>query len=235
MKRSTKTPRARATKRPTVEPVPPAVDDAILSMLARRVRVLTSAQIARTWWPSGTAAAKQCRSHLLKLARNGDIEIFKMMAHPEIELAEPLAVWQVGLALPDMGSVSHRAKRRWPLASVQTEMVAVTEQGSARFATSAPRRPRISEATHDLHLTAAYLLMARTLPTRAMSWRCEADVAAWLVKHRPPGLRNQKLPDAMVRDGRSSTAIEFVGDYPPAKLRAFHDFCREQGWGYELW
>ena len=81
------------------------------------------------------------------------------------------------------------------------------------------------EATHDLHLAAVYLLMRQELPTRAKSWRFETEFAR-------PG---EKVPDALVRDGFSTTAIDFGGDYKPEQLERIHDYCQERRYGYEIW
>lgn len=236
MKHSTKTPPTRVAKAAPRTPDRDREDRDrdLLETLALRVKVLTVGQIARTWWSDERAAVTQCRKHLRQLAGRGLVEVFTMMAHPETDLAEPLAAWQPGLDSPDFGSVSYRAKRRWKDASRRTDLVIVTEQGASPHGGPAGRRLRVSEATHDVHLAAVYLRMRRELPTRARSWLSEAALAAGALGERPPA-SGEKQPDAMVRDGRSRTAIEFVGDYSPAKLTAFHEHCARRGWGYELW
>jgi hypothetical protein len=236
MKHSTKTPLTRvATTAPrTSDGDREDRDHELLETLALRVKVLTVEQIARTWWSDETAPVTRCRKHLRRLAGRGLVEVFPMMAHPEVDLTEPLAVWQPGLDSPDPGSASYQAKQRWKDASHQTDLVIVTEQGASPHGGAAGRCPRVSEATHDVHLAAVYLRMRRELPTRARSWLSETAIAAGALGERPPG-SGEKQPDALVRDGRGRTAIEFVGDYTPAKLTAFHEHCARRRWGYELW
>ena len=58
-------------------------------------------------------------------------------------------------------------------------------------------------------------------------WVSEADL---------PAGKGVKVPDAMVRDGKQRTAVEFVGaSYRLGKLEAFHSYCAGRGFGYELW
>ena len=75
--------------------------------------------------------------------------------------------------------------------------------------------------------------MREELATRAESWRSESLLAAdTSIKRSNPG---DKVPDAIVRDGRTKTAIEFVGEYSVDKLTAFHAYCKRANLGYELW
>ena len=64
------------------------------------------------------------------------------------------------------------------------------------------------------------------LPTRAATWAPETQL---------PAGRGVKVPDAMVRDGRYVTAIEFGGEYSSDKLRQFHRYCENESFGYEVW
>lgn len=199
MKHSTKTPPTRVAKAATRPPDGDRDDRDLdlLATLALRVKVLTVGQTARTWWSNERAAVTLCRKHLRQLAGRGLVEVFTMMAHPETDLPEPLAVWQPGLDSPDFGSVSYRAKRRWKDASRRTDLVIVTERGASPHGGAAGRRLRVSEATHDVHLAAVYLRMRRELPTRARSWLSEAAIAAGALGERPPS-SGEKQPAAMV-------------------------------------
>ncbi|MFA6043744.1 MAG: hypothetical protein WC718_02060 [Phycisphaerales bacterium] len=211
-------------------------DRAVVETLALRVRVLSVHQAARTWWTDSSAPLKACQLRLRELAAMGLLDLFDMLAHPELELATPLTVWQPGLDRPDLAAIAHRARARWTRASVSTTLVCATGEGGAKVGGEGGRRPRTSEATHDLHVATTFLVMRRQLPTRARSWRSES-----LLQHRAQALPKanpaprDRLPDAMVRDGRSETAIEFVGDYATDKMAEFHEYCRRSNLGYELW
>ncbi len=151
------------------------------------------------------------------------------MAHEEASPDRPLASWRPGRPAPQFGVISHRARSRWEGAPTETLFVIAETAAAKTVGGSGGRFPRASEATHDLHVAAVYLWMRRQLPTRARSWRSEAEIA------RAEPLRHRKLPDAMVRDGAAWTAIEVVGHYSAEKLMAFHRFCQSRGYGYELW
>lgn len=209
-------------------------DRDLLAVLTLRVRTLSVAQAARTWWPEdeGRAGARRlagAKRRLDALLRRGLIETTHLLAHPELDLTAPLAVWLPGLPSPSLGSIAHAAKQRWTMDPVSTTFITATSAGGRVMGGEGGRAPRTSEATHDLHVAAVFLRMRRELRTRAVSWRSEASVLA------SRDGRSEQLPDALVRDGRATTAIEFVGEYPAAKLSAFHKYCAAKGYGYELW
>jgi hypothetical protein len=234
MQRSTKTlfdhvPTAAATTRLSGR------DIEIIETLVMRVRTLSLPQVARTWWSGAADASVAARSRLVHLSSAGLVHSFKMLAHPEIEIREPLATWRPGLPTPDLASVSYRARARWSEPASSTELVSATTAAAERFSGHGGRRPRTSEAGHDIHLAAVFLLMKQELPTRARSWRSEAFLLAERRADRARPAASGKLPDAMVRDGSSCTAIEAVGTYSTDKLEGFHRYCESAGLGYELW
>jgi hypothetical protein len=80
-------------------------------------------------------------------------------------------------------------------------------------------------------LAEVYLTMRVELPTRAASWRHE-DLDPRSHDERA----GEKLPDAVVTDGRHTTAIECVGSsYTREKLEGFHAYCERTMLAYELW
>jgi len=223
-----------ATKSNTVAVSLTDRDHEVLTVLTLRVRAMTIQQIATVWWTDipGAPAKRslaEARRRLQVLARDGLVEITALLAHPEIELIAPLAVWQPGLPPPDIGSVAHAAKSRWSRPHVTTEFVTATVEAGRLMGGEGGRQPKTSEASHDMHLAAVYLRMRRELRTRSENWRSEARVLA------EQGRASDKLPDALVRDGKCTTAIEFVGEYSAAKLAAFHEYCNHKNYGYELW
>lgn len=142
-----------------------------------------------------------------------------LSARPELPLAAPLATWQAGLPAPDFGAISHQLRERWKRAGAARRTACVLPGGGVN------REPRISETTHDLHLAAVYLLMLRECPARARTWTFESELV------RP----DEKVPDALVRDGPMLTAIEMGGEYRRDKLEQFHAYCQRRGMGYEIW
>jgi hypothetical protein len=203
----------------------------ILEILTQRVRVMSVAQVARVFWPTAEDSVVSAEARLRALDKSGHVELFTITAHPELPLGEPVTTWQVGLPTPDFAAVSTAVRSRWTQPERATLVVGATAQAGRELAGHGGRRPRTSEGTHDLHLAAVYLEMRRNLPTRARTWRSEASIVAV----RNKSARAQKLPDAMVRDGRSQTAIEFGGAYDADKLAAFHSHCEKNSFGYEVW
>lgn len=201
-------------------------DREILDALTRRVRVFTLAQVGRTWWGTTGSPEAGARRRLKVLEGAGLVTLVPLIAHPEIPLSGPLVCWQRGLPEPDAEQLAATLSRRWTEAERNTWCVVATGDAAAVVGGRGGRVPRESEGTHDIHLAAVYLRMTAELPTRARSWRSEASLKKG---------QGVKVPDAMVRDGKYDTAIEFGGVYSPAKLRAFHRYCAHKGLGYELW
>lgn len=194
----------------------------LLEVLTGRLRTMTLAQAARAFWSGSIGAARAATR------RRGEwFAARTLLAQAERPLAEPLAVWQPGLPEPGFGPIAHAAQRRWSSPTQATVFIVATEGAARSTGGSGGRWPRVSEATHDLHLAAVYLLMRDELPSRAESWEGE-DAAG-----DAPGGGGR--PDATVRDGFRRTAIELVGQYSPGKLAAFHQRCAARGLGYELW
>ena len=46
---------------------------------------------------------------------------------------------------------------------------------------------------------------------------------------------NEKLPDAFLRSQSGNKVIEFGGAYDKDKLTAFHGYCKEYSFPYEIW
>lgn len=192
-------------------------DREILDALCH-VRFFTVGQVARVWWHDAKNNLQLARRRLGQLQKAEAVVLFHAPARSELPLAQPVATWQPGLPGPNFGQLSRVVKGRWRgLRAATTPCL--------RLASSDSREPKVVEATHDLHLAAVYLLMRHELPTRAKSWRFETEFAR-------PG---EKVPDALVRDGFSTTAIDFGGDYGPEQLKRIHDYCEERRYGYEIW
>lgn len=194
-------------------------DREILDTLTLRIRVMAMTQISRTWWPELEKPTNVAERRLRTLERRGLVELVTLSARPEIAMSAPLATWREGRVTPNFAAVAHRLRTRWKQAGPARRTACVIASGWVM------RQPRISETTHDLHLAAVYLLMLRDHPTRAKTWTFESQ------NFQP----NEKLPDALVSDGRLKTAIELGGEYTKHRLEAFHAHCHEQGYGYEIW
>lgn len=203
-------------------------DLAILDAVTCRVKVLSLAQVARTWW-QGPNGVRNARKRVRFLESAGHVQLIPVLAGDEVALSGTVAVWWLGLAVPDFAAVVRQTQTRWDgpvrtiLCVVGTDLAAARTGGVARW-------PRLSETTHDLHLSQVYLHKLRTDPRTARRWCGEAQLM------RMPGAAPDKVPDALVRLAGRCMAIEVIGSsYDAAKLRSFHDYCAAHGFAYEMW
>lgn len=193
--------------------------------LARRVRLFTVDQIARTWFNSRRAA----RARLGTLETAGYVHMRDALLHPELALEGPVAAWQPMQPTPPFGRIAHRLRTRWT-GVVTPETVVVVSQGAATEFGGVPAPPlRTDELTHDAHLAAVYLLYRRDQPELARTW-----IGERIIKKTRPA-RSGPVPDASIRDGRQRRFIEFAGAYPKDRLETFHEFCAGSQTAYELW
>jgi hypothetical protein len=205
-------------------------DREILETLTLRVRMLSVAQVARTFWSNGAIGEANSRRRLSQLDDAGLVHRLTVMARPELNLTEPLIDWRPGLEAPALGQVAYKLKRRWTEPVRSTAVVIATARAASQLGGTGGRRPRASEITHDLHMATVYLL-ARTDHARSRRWISEAAYSKrW-------GKAGERVPDAALlssRGGRKKL-IEVGGAYPKRKLEGFHRFCEDQELGYELW
>lgn len=196
-------------------------------MLSVRVRVLSLEQVAARFWPEADQGRRLARDRLGKLAIAGLVTVEERATRAMLDFETPLAIWRPHRPAPDFIELARTLATRWPDDAVRTACVTVTDDGARGVAgvrASAP--PADSEVSHDLHVAEVFFRMQNELPARATTWILETQL--------PKG-QGVKVPDAMVRDGLDRTAIEFGGLYDRSKLESFHDYCRDQKMGYELW
>ncbi|MBK8913001.1 MAG: hypothetical protein IPM64_00110 [Phycisphaerales bacterium] len=204
-------------------------DQEILEILTRRVRVLSLSQVAATWWPQTPNGQDLAKARLKELERLGLIRQLYLLARPEPPLNSPIVTWKPGAIEPSFGAVAYQLRSRWTRPARRVLSAIATERAGIRFAGTGGRTPRASEATHDLCLATVYLRLRTTDSRRARRWVSEAAL------YEQGEGRDDRLPDAVIVTRSGKTAIEFGGAYPPAKVAAFHAFCAQRGWGYELW
>lgn len=206
-------------------------DEDILATLTRRVRVLSVDQAARTWWAGSRHAKTNARRRLGQLAEAGWLDCFREFVQPEVSLSEPLVRWRPGEPQPDFGPIAYALSLRWRERGSLQWFAAATEAAARRFGGYGGRRPRRSELTHDLHLSAVYLQLRQRAPDRAAKWISEAELA-----DRLPRGSGEKLPDAVIEEGDARTVVELGGSsYDAGKLEAFHAYCEAAIMAYEIW
>lgn len=200
-------------------------DREILLTLTHKVRLLSLAQIARTWWPS--AMPETARTRLAALPHF--LTRLKLNAHPELVLDAPLYTWRPGEPAPRYGALSYQLKKRWTQAPEPTTVYIATEKAARYFGGFGGKLRRPLQATHDLHVAQVYLRLFGQDPTQAALWVSEERFA--------PERRREKLPDAVLRDaaGDIRLVIEFGGAYDAQHVERVHLDCVTRSLAYELW
>lgn len=201
----------------------------MLEILTHRLRVISLDQIARVFWGDTSNSRENARRRLALLEGEGLVETGVLLTRSLPPLEVPIARWAPGSPRPDFGPIAHQLKSRWPRQLQSTSVVIATAVAGHRFGGGGGRKPRTSEASHDLGLASVYLRLVETDPARAGAWVSEATL------YRRGGGRNEKLPDAMILRPEERTIIEFAGEYRKTKLEEFHIHCEDQGLAYELW
>lgn len=209
-------------------------DRAILWTLTRKIRVLTLPQVARTWWGNSQSATATAAKRLSVLIRAELLEVAEPLAHPELLLTEPQLRWCPDLNAdePNFGAIAYRLSSRWNLPVLPTRVFLASRRAVKLIGGDIwGRRPRRSEATHDIHLATVYLRCLESVPDVAEAWISEHTILA------EGGGYGEKLPDALIRfEGKStreSFILEFGGAYRKPKLEEFHAAFAHQS--YELW
>jgi hypothetical protein len=210
-------------------------DIEILNILTKAVRVLTVPQIARTWWPESPNGIRVAENRLRALAAERLVYIERAPAHPELLLEMPVASWRPGAAEPDFGAVAYSLQSRWREHPVLTPCVSATEGAANRFGGHCNRPPRSVERTHDIHMARVYLLYRLRHPELLKDWIFEEQIKSERRLARREPAYGEKLPDVVLRTSSQTRVIEFGGAYGKDKLIAFHGYCKERSFPYELW
>lgn len=186
-------------------------------------------QIAATWWVGARRGSAVARRRVCELSREGLLSVFTLLTQQTPKLDEPVAAWKPKELPPDFGAVAFALSSRWCGPSRVTACVAATAEAGNWLGGHGGRRPRTSEASHDIQLAAVFLRFRSLEPKRAERWDSEPALA-----ERGEG-RGDRLPDAMVVARGEKTVIECGGAYGRKKLEEFHRYCERRGFGYELW
>lgn len=204
-------------------------DRDILAVLTQKVRVLSVAQVARTWWRTATRSEAGALRRLKELEGEGLASVFQVLARPELELASPVLVWSPGEPAPDFASLAYQLRARWREPLKSTAVAMATERAGHWLGGAGGRRPRASETSHDLSLGALYLKFRSERPADARTWTSEA-----LLYNRESG-SGERLPDAMVGTRRRRRVVELGGSYTAEHLHSLHGYCVAKSLPYEVW
>jgi hypothetical protein len=204
--------------------MPRAVKTAVenlLEILTHKVRVMTQ----------GQAEALVSRSTLRRLVNAQFVAAVPTLIYdPLLQLEAPLATWSPGDLRVDAGATSYKARHRWKgLGAKVTKLLVATEAAAHR--TGGIGRGRVVQgalaATHDCHVAQVYF----RLPEEQRERWIPEDLLRSYGWFRETGAG--KLPDAIVTD--PPTAHDFIGAYPPSRVRELLAFAYSEGVSIELW
>lgn len=199
----------------------------IVDTLTKKVRLLSLAQLERTFFANQSCATIKLEPAVQELEEAGLIVRDSAMLHPEIELNAPLCRYSPGDETPDFRSIASRTRGRWKEAPVMSDFISATKHARGELGGYiGGKRPRPSEIRHDIHVAQIYLHLAESKPELATAWRPEEYVREHLVQV------NEKIPDAII-ESPEPVLIEFGGAYSRAKLEAIHAAQKEST--YEIW
>lgn len=187
-------------------------DQAILAVLAFKVRTASIGQVAEHWVSGSVAYAAR---RLSMLEQEELVAIYTLLAAEPEPPAEALAVWSSGEPLPDFGHLAYQLNTRWAdLDARVTKCVIATKRYGRSVGGQGGRTSRPSEGTHDLALAGLFL---RQRENRRRQWKPEGGKA----------VQGVKKPDSVLT-GWQVVAIEQGGSsYTKGKLVAV-----VQGAGY---
>lgn len=206
-------------------------DAEIITALTEHIRVFSVGQIARTWWGNSKNAVQNATDRLKVLKGDGLLDLHRAPAHPEIEIVAPVLSWKPGDEEPELGATSYHLQSRWNQHPVMTLCAYASRQAMNRFGGHGGRPPREIERTHDIHMSAVYLLYRSRSPEKLAGWVFEERI-----KQERKREKFERLPDVILRSpGEPERVIEFGGAYSKAKLTLFHAYCKEQKLPYEVW
>jgi hypothetical protein len=202
------------------------VEQDLLRTIALRIRLITAAQIARGWFGDQADGERAPVQALQRLEAAGLIARRSTEAHPLLDLRQPLFAWKVGTPGPSgeqLRTISERTRSRWSEPHLPVDLFLATKRATALFGAFVDARDfRHCEATHDLHLSQAYITYRRRFPRLAKLWHGEAAFPKMGFE-----ISHMKDPDAFLID-RMDTAtrvVEFAGSYEVDHLKAFHEHC----------
>lgn len=209
----------------------------LLHVLCVCVRALTFDQAMRLL---GIRDEANFRRFLKPLVAAGLVNVVRVLAKPVPEMSEPLFTWPTVLHRSTdvtveiaFGGVLYRAARRWAdVSAALTTCIVATRKAGQLYGVKRSELPaKLLQATHDLAVAQALLVMRRIEPVHAEGWQGE--------DFNPFCRIGEKSADAAIMVGRAPVPkklIEIVGaDYTHDKLLAIHRECNSRGLTYELW
>ena len=189
-------------------------DQVVLELLARRVRLLSFDQLGRIVAPDALDPERAGKTWAERFERAGLVERFTVVARVP-EPARMLLRYTLGDNTPNFAALARELKARaQAVPAVTMQVVRLGFQGEKLFATTQPRLPRRSEASHDLQLAEVAVHLEQQ--GQVVKWRSEDEL---LRAKAYQGV----VPDAEVLlTSGESLVVECGGSYCKSKLSDFH-------------
>lgn len=195
---------------------------------ARKVRCL-SPDLIRLGYFAGAAGPRATGRTLGLLLDAGLLSRHVVLAPPLPPLDGPVAVWRPGTTLPDPRAVSRALRARWVDDPQPTVVYAATPKACRLYGAPPCGFKEPTKAAHDLGLARVYVTTLRHRPDLARRWAGEKLYASLL--------KGEKLPDAMILDGRGVPllVVEFGGAYSASQVKSFAESAKARNLPFELW
>ena len=204
----------------------------VLEHLTWGLRVCTIDQLQRVL-TARRAEAPAARRLVRRLADAGLVD-FTATAVTFPDVNEPLYMWAPGDVAPHYDAVAWQLEDRWRKSRPRRVTVCWATQKAARLCGgTAAFSQHSSQIEHDLGTAGVLTRLHESRPTDAAHWIGEDILRRYYAPGRP---WLKKIPDAAIIDNdRVVAVIEFGGQYPPLRLRRFHEHFRKHRLKYELW
>ena len=205
-------------------------EEEILSVVTNCVRAITVDQVARTWWTPTAWGRSRAKSMIQSLSREGWLQMQQALARPVSELVAPLVTWYPHENEPDFLTLSRFLHRRAKAAAQLAEIAFATSKSTALFGRGSVPKIKLTQMTHDLHVTEIFLNYRRHGLT-SDRWVGEDNFPfTWPVQQRP---------DAALQNvsGSIYRAVEYGGDYSLERLQELHSAFSSppNQLAYEIW
>lgn len=200
----------------------------ILDLLAFRCRVVSWQQLLALGPP--TMAYRRNLRHLLsQLQKKRLIRRLVILARQAPKIDGPIAEWAPGDPLPNFAAIQYEAAKRLNQSVEAVAVLTGTDRLANALGGTCGGKFNHHSASHDLGVTAVFLHLRDVDPNLCLAWQGEDIVAT--------SRKGQKLPDAILYDasGQPTLVIEFIGDYPVERIKAFHVDCAKRNLPYEVY
>ena len=201
----------------------------ILTGMTWKYSVVTSRQIADTYFATCKDSLRQAERFLEGMIRTGFIAKRTVMAHLLTAPNVPLFSWEIGQSPFDANAVKNVIDNRWVIELVPTTIYSATRKAVNAFGGQLAKSIQTLHICHDLYCASVYLSKEEFFPEEAADWLSERVYESHLSEHEKPG-------DARLRSqGEDYRLIEILGRYTLEHIQAIHPYCESRNLPYELW